>query len=1184
MNPCSHAKIIFASLIFSLLFLFSTPALPIGHVFIIDQSAPVIVPVTYFTPAPGGGDTIKILSSRTQSLKFNDLTGDSEHPIVIINSGGQVDIASTTTWGALSFVNCRYIKVSGRGAPQFHFGFRLSALSCGLAFAEYSSDCEAENIEIHHTSFFGIFAKKDFSGFPPVPYPIFSNLVIHDMYIHHVEEGMYIGETKSPGMEFRHVRIYNNVVTDCLREAIQVANCVEDVEVYNNFCAYTGLGGLYAQSNVFQIGGNTIGRYYNNIFMHAPENGVICMGSGDVDVFNNYISDNDGIYCDNREFNIANSSISFNHNFIRNTNGAEVILNANQLNDIHIRDNKYNTALPFARASKPYPIVWDTLGNQFTTMDSLLYSVQNGLFILESGNPVVYSGLGPIAGLGHQMNGTPIIDTIGPIIVPYGDTLSLPIHATTPDNDLLSFEVINLPSFASFTPTTNGHGLLQLVSSASNKGVYFPTIRVRDSSNSQYARETFKLAIKDTANHNPTLSLTSSITMEAASKFLLDITATDADNDPISYSFVNLPGFTRFISGTNGAWLDFKPLLADEGNFTFTVIADDGYGRPDSAIIALLVTPVELIPGRVLYRVNCSGPELEDQPINWQFDNGIDPVYGTSFSYGTGSHSWNGTNQTGAPNNLFGPYRHYGPSPKTMAWNYPVPSRGTYRVNLYFSERSLEVNNNTTGIFDIKIEDSIYFHSFNIYNEAGFAACKKQSDVLVVDEGIDILFTPLQNDAKVNGFEIILLEAANNPPVLGVIEPVEMPEGQSLLIPLSIQDDAFPGCDSLSVTIQNAPQFIDIIETNNSFALSFHPDYNASGNYQGISVVLSDGCLSVTQTFSVKVNDVFINTPPILNPLTPISITEGENLNYGIIASDIDNQSLTISYSTLPVFVQYQPGSNGHGTFVVHPAYSDAGIYSILVTVTDTYGSTDKDTLEIEVLNAPEVQRIILNSSMITDLVRPPYGSSVSPNYLVDEQSLNPVLNQHPVSQSWKPYHNLTFAPYHVYFNLGEEYVIKKIYFHDMHNVANLEVAYGNPSQWTYLFTEPCNAFTSWKYHETNFSSQYIRLTMSASVYAAVNEIAIFGYPSSEKKTAVDQEVTQNNLVRVYPNPCNQLLNISTESNEISSEFYSLSGQLLQKCRGKQISTTLLNDGFYFLIIKKENGELIHKQKIMVTH
>jgi len=183
------------------------------QIFNIQPGTTYVTAGSFSTP-PGQGDIVNILAPRSEKLKFVGLSGASENPIVFINSGGQINI-NTGAWGALEFLDCHFIKVSGSGDPAFRYGFTLLGSECGLAFSGLSSDCEAEFIEIigGESTFFGLMAKKDFGGNPPEPYPQFNNLIIHDMYIHGVSEGMYIGETTSPGMEFRHVKVYNNIVS-----------------------------------------------------------------------------------------------------------------------------------------------------------------------------------------------------------------------------------------------------------------------------------------------------------------------------------------------------------------------------------------------------------------------------------------------------------------------------------------------------------------------------------------------------------------------------------------------------------------------------------------------------------------------------------------------------------------------------------------------------------------------------------------------------------------------------------------------------------------------------------------------------------------------------------------------------------------------------------------------------------
>ena len=154
----------------------------------IDNSFPYYVNQQTLGRATLGGDTIFISANRTNPLRFQMTNGNATNPLVVINKGGQVKIDSPNsyTWGAITFENCKYIKISGSGHPNFKYGFILAASECGLAFSELSSDCEAEFIKISHDGFFGIMAKKNYEAKPPVPQPVFEKLVIHDCFIEKV--------------------------------------------------------------------------------------------------------------------------------------------------------------------------------------------------------------------------------------------------------------------------------------------------------------------------------------------------------------------------------------------------------------------------------------------------------------------------------------------------------------------------------------------------------------------------------------------------------------------------------------------------------------------------------------------------------------------------------------------------------------------------------------------------------------------------------------------------------------------------------------------------------------------------------------------------------------------------------------------------------------------------------------
>jgi hypothetical protein len=378
--------------------------------YIIDNKTSYYINNQTWETAPTGGDTIFVLAERTRALRFQNINGSENHPIVVINSGGQAKIYGDG-WGAITFENCKYIKISGNGEKNIKYGFSLSAVSCGLAFSELCSDCEAEFITIDHNGFFGIFAKKDYKGNPPTPAPVFSNLIIHDCFIQNVTEGMYIGETTSPGMEFRHVKIYNNIVKNTGRESIQIANAVEDVEIYNNTLLNAGLDDISFQSNILQIGDNSVANVYNNILIGAPSFGIISMGMGNNIFTNNYISSCKGIFTDNRLFTVVGYPIVIEGNYFKNMNSSEVIKNMNEINFLEISNNYWSNEIIFYKNNSGNTNNYILTNNQNISFETIYFTnPEENDYSLAAETPEKYIKMGAPGGKETLQNDEPDIE------------------------------------------------------------------------------------------------------------------------------------------------------------------------------------------------------------------------------------------------------------------------------------------------------------------------------------------------------------------------------------------------------------------------------------------------------------------------------------------------------------------------------------------------------------------------------------------------------------------------------------------------------------------------------------------------------------------------------------------------------------------------------------------------------
>jgi hypothetical protein len=363
---------------------------------------------------PGPGDIIKVDASRTKSIKIVGMEGTKEQPITIINDGGQVHI-QTANWGAIELKNCKHVVVSGRGDPNYRYGFILEGTTAGLGITELCSDITVEFVEIggvftpgnyNEWSFFGIVAKKDFAGNPPTPYPQFNNLIIHDTYIHDVHEGMYLGETKSPGMEFRGMRVYNNVVINTFREAIQIANSVQDVEIYNNILKNSGRDDDFAHGNSLQIGDNSQTKIYNNILIECPIYGVIVFGTGQIEISNNYFENTRGIFSDDRKFIFDDAEMHINNNYFKDTkigdSDYQIIKYYNQFMDLYVSNNTYDTPdeildWGFINYIKENPAPMLIVNNIFSEVSGVSYQIIDGVFSLDATGPVEYLGMGPLS-------------------------------------------------------------------------------------------------------------------------------------------------------------------------------------------------------------------------------------------------------------------------------------------------------------------------------------------------------------------------------------------------------------------------------------------------------------------------------------------------------------------------------------------------------------------------------------------------------------------------------------------------------------------------------------------------------------------------------------------------------------------------------------------------------------------
>ena len=117
-------------------------------------------------------------------------------------------------------------------------------------------------------------------------------------------------------------------------------------------------------------------------------------------------------------------------------------------------------------------------------------------------------------------------------------------------------------------------------------------------------------------------------------------------------------------------------------------------------------------------------------------------------------------------------------------------------------------------------------------------------------------------------------------------------------------------------------------------AVTYSPDANYHGS-DSFTFKVNDGTVdSNTATVSITVGSV--NDAPVMSPIEPHTVDEGQLLSFTVAATDPDDDSITLSAANLPLGAAFADHGDGTGTLTWQTGYDDAGTYSnVTFTATD---------------------------------------------------------------------------------------------------------------------------------------------------------------------------------------------------------------------------------------------------------
>lgn len=273
-------------------------------------------------------------------------------------------------------------------------------------------------------------------------------------------------------------------------------------------------------------------------------------------------------------------------------------------------------------------------------------------FTFKANDGIADSAVGTVSLTINAVNSAPVLSAIGNQTVDENVNLTLNISATDPENNSITYSATNTPSGATFNTNTR---TFRWKPGYDQAGTY-PNVRfiANDGTSSSYEDITITV---NNVNRAPVLALVGDKTGAENSELTFTLSATDPDNNTLTYSGIGLPSGAS-VSSTTGIF-SWTPDYSQSGSATTTlkVCDTDPASLCDEETITIVVSNTNRAPiidsigaksiaedSTLTFTVSAS--DADGDTVSLFASNLPD---GSSFATSTGIFSWKPTfNQSGS--------------------------------------------------------------------------------------------------------------------------------------------------------------------------------------------------------------------------------------------------------------------------------------------------------------------------------------------------------------------------------------------------------------------------------------------------------------------------------------------------------------------------------------------------------
>ncbi|MCI0530900.1 MAG: Ig-like domain-containing protein, partial [candidate division Zixibacteria bacterium] len=527
---------------------------------------------------------------------------------------------------------------------------------------------------------------------------------------------------------------------------------------------------------------------------------------------------------------------------------------------------------------------------------------------------------------------------------------------------------------AAFNDSLDGTGGFSWTPDFTQSGIYNVTLIASDGALAD--SEVVTITVTE-SNRAPVLAAIGAQNITEGDTLVFGVSATDPDGTTPFFTVLNAPFNSNFMDSTNGnGAFTFRPDFTQSGAYPVTFIASDG-ALADTEVVSITVveagnqrpalTPIgnKIVAegGQLQFMISAGDADLDslvltavNVPLNGVFDDSGD---------GTGAFTFNPSfTQNGIYNVTFIASDGLLADSEaititvTEAGNQPpaIDSIGPKVLfegdTLRFRVHAVDPDGTIPSLFvtspppNSNFVDSgngagsfVFIPSFTqqgIHNVSFFASDGALTDVETVQ---------------------ITVNNVNLPPAIDSIGPKSVQETNSLNFQVRATDP--DGAAGIVLTAINLPANASFSDSGNGLGrFIFNPDTSQAGIYN-VTFIASDIFLADSEVVQITVSPS-ANHAPVLDPISPKIVTEGNLLEFRIHATDQDGSIPTISHGPLPRGAVVVDSGNGAGSFSWTPDFAQAGLYSVRITASDGALQTNRNVF-IQVQDAGNQKPVLFS-------------------------------------------------------------------------------------------------------------------------------------------------------------------------------------------------------------------------------